>query len=305
MSGQAAAIDPREDWLQRRRSGIGGSDAPVVMGVSRRKSAYALWTEKAGLVDPDLTDNEVLRWGRILEGPIADDYQRITGRKVIDLGPHAIQRHPKREWQICTHDRLIEAIDDRGAGVLSVKYMNPIANQDWEETWVERGGPIDYKVQTQHEMSVSGLRWGSFAVLIWGVGVRWCDFELNANFEEALVEEEHDFWRRVQVGDPPPVDGSESTREALKRLYPQDNGKAVDLPAEAEGWIAEIKALSDKEGEAKSRRKHLENLLKAALGPALEGRLNGRVVCTFKSSNRKGYTVEPTVTRTLRLKGDK
>jgi putative phage-type endonuclease len=298
-------LDSREEWLAARRSGLGGSDAAVVMGVSHRKSAYTLWTEKAGLVPPDTSDNAVLRWGRKFESPIAEEYAEITGRKVVDLGAHAIQRHPERPWQICTHDRLIEPIDGRGRGVLSVKFIGPISARDWEQTWLAEQGPIDYKIQAQHEMLVSGLTWGSFAVYIWGHGVKWCDFDLNPNFAEALIDEEADFWRRVQEGDAPPVDGSESTKEALKRLYPRDSGRAVELPAEVREWIAEIKNLKGVEGNAEQRVRLLENQIKGLMGDASEGIVDGRTVCTLRTTQRKGYVVEPTSFRTLKLKGEK
>lgn len=301
----ALRLDSREEWLAVRRTGLGGSDAAAVMGVSRRKSAYTLWTEKTGLVPPDTTDNAVLKFGRKFEAPIAEEYAEITGRKLIDLGAHAIQRHPERSWQICTHDRLIEPIDDRGRGVLSIKFIGPIAARDWEQTWIEEQGPLDYKIQAQHEMLVAGLKWGSFGVYIWAEGVKWCDFELNDNFAEALLEEEADFWRRVVTGDAPPVDGSESTKQALARLFPKDSGQAVELPPEVGDWIAEIKRLKGAEGETESQVRLLENQIKALMGDASEGVIDGRTVCTLRITKRKGFTVEPTEFRTLRLKGDK
>ena len=35
-----------EDWLEHRKSGIGGSDASVVCGINRYKSPVELWMEK-------------------------------------------------------------------------------------------------------------------------------------------------------------------------------------------------------------------------------------------------------------------
>ncbi len=301
---QPAAPANREEWVRARRSGIGGSDAAVVMGVSTRKSAYSLWCEKAGLVESDFSDNEVLRWGRIMEAPIAEDYERITGRKLIDLGPHAIQRNPDRPWQICTHDRLIEPIDARGRGVLSIKYIGPISARGWEEMWVEQQGPVDYKIQAQHEMLVSGLTWGSFAVFIWGHGVQWTDYELNRNFADALIDEEADFWRRVQEGDPPAIDGSESTREALKRLFPRDSGLVLEASDEILPTLRELRAAKADAKAAKARITQFENEIKGLMGDASDLRVGGQTVATWRMSERKAYEVKANKSRTFRLKGD-
>lgn len=295
----AAATDDRVAWLQARKSGIGGSDAAAVMGVSRWKSAYALWAEKTGL-EPDTEDNEVLRWGRILEEPIIVDYERLTGRKVERLGPFSIQRHVKLPFMICTHDGIVDADDGRGPGALSVKYIGPMNTKSWEQTQ----GPIDYKVQLQHEMAVSNLAWGSFAVLIWGKGVRWFDVDRNDNFIEALTDTERDFWRRVEKGDPPPVDGSESTTEALKRLYPKDKGTAIDLPADAAALIRELHKLKAEKKATEGRVALLENTIKKAIGDASEARLNGRVVCTYRTVEKKSYTVKAQSYRQLRWKDE-
>jgi predicted phage-related endonuclease len=36
-----------------RRTGIGGSDVAAVLGISRYKSAFQLWQEKTGQVQPE------------------------------------------------------------------------------------------------------------------------------------------------------------------------------------------------------------------------------------------------------------
>lgn len=37
-----------EEWLSFRKTGIGGSDAPTVVGVNPYNSRYALWADKRG-----------------------------------------------------------------------------------------------------------------------------------------------------------------------------------------------------------------------------------------------------------------
>jgi len=77
-------IDPtaRELWLQERKTGIGGSDASVVLGVNPYKTIRELWLEKTGLAqDPEKESGPILR-GRVLEPVAADQYAQKTGRKI-------------------------------------------------------------------------------------------------------------------------------------------------------------------------------------------------------------------------------
>lgn len=61
----------REEWLQARRRGIGGSDAAAVLGLSPWKSNVRLWEEKTGLREPeDISDKEVVRFGKESEAAI-------------------------------------------------------------------------------------------------------------------------------------------------------------------------------------------------------------------------------------------
>ena len=63
----------RNDWLEHRRHGIGGSDAAVIMGVSPWKSLMDLWLEKTGQYVEDI-DSESMYWGRVLEDVIAKEF---------------------------------------------------------------------------------------------------------------------------------------------------------------------------------------------------------------------------------------
>ncbi|MDP3608660.1 MAG: hypothetical protein U1D41_16875 [Nitrosomonas sp.] len=51
---------------------------------------------------------------------------------------------------------------------------------------------------------------------------------------ERLIELERQFWRFVELDQAPPADGSDSADVALRCLYPQDNGKTLDLSRDSE-----------------------------------------------------------------------
>ncbi len=55
----------REEWLEMRTKGIGGSDAAAACGLNPWKSKASLYLEKTGQVVKDF-DNEVMRQGRLI-----------------------------------------------------------------------------------------------------------------------------------------------------------------------------------------------------------------------------------------------
>ena len=77
----------RVAWERVRNSGIGGSDIACIMGLNPWKSAYALYAEKHGDVEPeDLSNNEFVYWGTVLEQVVADRFCELTGKKVRKCG---------------------------------------------------------------------------------------------------------------------------------------------------------------------------------------------------------------------------
>lgn len=302
----STALATREDWLERRKAGIGGSDAAAVMGVSPWKSRYALWAEKTGLAEMATEETEAMRWGKILEEPIAQEYARLTGRRLQDLGAYAIQQHPKLPFMLCTHDRIIDAIDDRGPGVLSIKTAAAWKFPEWENA----EAPLPYQVQIMDEMAVSKLRWGSFAFLAWGKPVLWFDVERNDTFIQALEDECSDFWRQVETGEAPPVDGSESTSQAIKLLYPRDAGQSIQLPDEAETWWEDAQRAKEEIKRLESIKREAENKFRAAIGDASEAFVgpgpSGSRRWSYRLQSRASYTAEASEYRVLReMKGKK
>lgn len=304
---EQSEADVRARWLEERRSGIGGSDAAVVMGASRWKSPFALWAEKTGLADLSTEETEIQRWGHIMEEPIRQEYERLTGRRVIRTDPYKVTRHPTLPFMICTLDGMVEADDREGLGPLSIKTVAPFKAKEWEDETEERPeAPIEYEVQLQHETEVVGASWGSFAVLIWGRPLVWFDVTRNERFAEALRDRCADFWRRVENGQAPEADGTESAIETLRKLHPkEEEGRIVKLPDEALAWDRAYEDLELERKDVEKRRKELRARFQQALGDAEVGILPDGTRWTWKTQSRAGHTVGPWSGRVLTRKGAK
>ena len=58
---------------------IGGSDTPIILGISPFKSRWRLLQEKAGIVENDFEGNEYTRYGEIMEPKIRDHINKYLG----------------------------------------------------------------------------------------------------------------------------------------------------------------------------------------------------------------------------------
>lgn len=286
--------DAKAAWLAARRMGLGSSDAPILAGVSRWKSPFQLWAEKVGLPTQE-PDGEWLEWGLRLEPVIAEKYAEETRRRLVHPGSFQLQRHPDHAWCIATIDRYIED-PDQPIGVLELKTAALWKADEWAEE-----PPLAYQVQLQHQLAVTGATWGSLAVLIGGHRFRWCDVARNDRFIAALLEAEARFWRRVETGDAPPVDGYEGTRELLQALYPTSTpGQVVALPGAAIEWDAQRLEAAAQIDHWSERKHEAENRLKQAIGSAERGVAPNGIVYSWATTTRKAYTVAATTVRTLR-----
>lgn len=73
---------PRGEWLEHRKTGIGGSDAAAIVGMNPYVTPFALWADKTGRM-PAKEDNEAMRQGRDLEQYVADRFTEQTGKKFV------------------------------------------------------------------------------------------------------------------------------------------------------------------------------------------------------------------------------
>lgn len=217
----------KEDWLQHRSKGIGGSDAPAICGVSPWKSPYQVWLEKRGEAQHK-EDNEPMFWGRTLEPVIRQRYADVTGRTVTI--PKDVLIHPKYNWMLGSLDGLT---DDR---VVEIKTSR--SPQGWGEPGTNEI-PDVYMIQVQHYMTVTRLSLADVVALIGGSDFRIYEVPADPELQDLIIEKEAAFWKMVQDGTPPdPI-----TFADLKRRFGSAS-KAQNVQASPE-IIELVRALKD------------------------------------------------------------
>lgn len=244
----------REQWLEYRKLGIGGSDASAIAGLNRWKSPMEVWMEKTGQIQPEDL-GEAAYWGTVLEDVVAREFSRRSGLKIQKR--NAILQHPKYEFMLANIDRMIHD-PERGKGVLECKTAGEYKKSEWEDGLI----PEEYALQVYHYLMVTGLDFARIAVLIGGNKFEIRDIDRDEEIIDYLTKIESDFWQLVKKGTPPEMDGSDSASKLLKIMYPDSQPTSIDLDIEAEQMVQDFLRLQEMEKSIESEKDALANKLK-------------------------------------------
>lgn len=259
-----------EQWLEYRKTGIGGSDASVVCGINKYRSPVELWLEKTGQL-PYQEAGEAAYWGTQLEPVVRSEFTKRTGIEV-KLVKQLLrsEEHPFMQANldgICEHP-------DYGTCIFEAKTASAYKSNEWENSI-----PAEYMLQIQHYMSVTGYKGTFIAVLIGGNTFKWKYIERDDEIIEMLIHLEADFWEHIVNKTPPPLDGSEASEKFLSDRYPESIPQSrIILPPEADVLIKEYDKETAILNEAAERRQRAENLLKEMLGDNESGTSENRII---------------------------
>ena len=253
---------------------IGGSTAAAAVGLDPFRSRVQLWLEETGRV-PRPDTSEQMKWGTLLEPVIAAEIVN-EGYRVQHLSTsHLVPPPPEYPWAYGHPDGWILASKPEERGVLEIKTASAYRSREWADGAV----PTAYVIQVSHYMALTGLTWALVACLIGGQRLELRRVERDETLIENLMRAEEEFVRLVETDTPPAPDGSDSSNEMLRLLYPESNGQRVTLTAADMELVHEIKTLKRSVKASDAQLDELENRLRARLGDAESGWYEGvRVV---------------------------
>ena len=249
-----------KQWQDARKGSIGGSDAAAIVGLNPYKSAYALWAEKSGMIEPeDISMREAVRLGHELEPYVAKRFPEITGKKV--RRENFILKNDLYPFAHANVDRMV--IGERAG--LECKTTSALSLGKF------KGGeyPATYYVQCVHYLAVTGLDRWYLCVLIGNQEVRVFTIERDEDEIKALMDMEGQFWAQVDAGIAPTPDGSDSSSRAIAQLY-ADEGGECDLTY-YDHTLGEYVVLKRQIKELTEKCDGLGNIIKEFMGTASKG----------------------------------
>lgn len=273
----------REDFLEKRRRGIGGSDVAAILGYSQYATAIDIYLKKRGLVED--SDTQRMEMGRYMEDPILRWYAEANGLK--RRGSRFIQ-HPEYPFLLANLDDEVEnsAGDSWPVDAKNVHYKSLA---DWGDEGTD-SLPMDALFQGHHYLFLTGAHRIDFVVLRGGHWPpRVYPVSRDEEFYPLILPKLKSFWfDHVLAGIPPSPDFSDDkTLDAIKKLYPPTAEKppAIELPAtidlgagqfvRTEELLEGFDLLRSMEKQVKGRKDRVEAALRNALADSRAGTIGG------------------------------
>lgn len=268
---------------------IGGTTISVILGVNRWKTPRRLFEEWCGTVQPgDLSQVEAVQMGIELEETVARIFTKKTG--------FAVRRSPKRyvhpdyPYMSCQVDRLVTGQDE----LLECKTASAWMIKEWEGEEI----PVEYILQVQWQLMITGRSVGWIAVLIGGQKFLYKKIEADKELQDKMIQAAITWWDMWEKKIPPVVEGEDNP--LMVQLYPRAGADIAEASAD---MTTAIKLLQ----QTKAQIKDLESVkdeCEAKIKDSIKGLLGIRTPeYTVKWIDIKGstYTVTKPDSRQLRI----
>ena len=292
-------MNARENFLQQRRLGIGGTDMAVILGLSPYKTPLQLWMDKTGRSEdvPAPDAEERMYWGTVLEDVVARRYADLTGRKIQRVNDPLVHSAGIVRGNI---DRAV--INPAIAGtvrfkdgklttdrILEVKTAHAMAlnSAEWGAPGTDEV-PQHYWIQVQTYLGLAQCQHADLAVLFGGQKFVTYTIEADQQLFADLVEEAGAWWAKHVVADMPPEATTEDDARRLWKSHKAGHEKIVDFSiAGAVQRLAETKAeiaALEKEEQA------LRDAILPAFGDAEAISYMGQKLATWKNNKASAKT---------------
>jgi putative phage-type endonuclease len=182
------------EWLAWRKSGLGASDAPVVMGISPYTSRFELWCEKTGMMErPDFHPMAIkaMARGTLLEPEARECYERKVGYK-FDVDINVI--HDKYDFIRASLDGYSRDLN----AIVEIKCPGKVDLLEAKKGKV----PKKYLPQVQLQLLLTNASYCDYFTYDGedGIIVKVLpDKEYQQKLEDEMVK----FWELIQTKNPP------------------------------------------------------------------------------------------------------
>jgi putative phage-type endonuclease len=272
---------------EERKLGIGGSDMPIILGLSKYKTPYQLYLEKKDIISSGEEMSPVQYWGNRLEAIIRDEF--ADRNNVLIQTPDTLT-HPFYDFMRANIDGWIVEWN----AVLEVKCSTQFMVNEWGEDGSDYI-PMAYLAQVAHYCSVTNADSAYIAVLIGGHDYRQYKYVRDTELEKTIIQAASGFWEAVQKDLPPPPTNAIDLKLMFPRHIPE---KSISV---SNGIDSHLKNLLDTKAKMKELQA-IEEESRFKIMQYMEDNEclldeSGRPLVTWKA-NKRG-------SRTFLLKGEK
>lgn len=256
----ADILDERQRFEDEQLTGLGATDSPKILGLSKYGTALSVYRRLTGEAPPYRPS--LPAWlGLKLEATVAEIYTTSTGNRVRTDARH--HRHPTYDFIVCHLDRRIWG---------DPKTLVELKTRSRFTGWGADGSrdvPVEVYVQCQHEMLVTGAHTCHVAVLFGlGQGYRTYVLPREDDFLTQLVPALQEFWEEHFLPRiPPEPTGAPADTEDVSAHAPSEtNGILMPATPELEALVDRLRLARQNEAQARLTHQEIKNRLKLQIG---------------------------------------
>lgn len=200
----------RNEWLEERKKGIGGSDAAAIIGANPYKDNIKLWEEKTGRkTADDISDKSYVKYGTEMEPILRESFKIKHPEFEIVHEENTIIKHPVYPFLFASLDGILINKETGEKGILEIK-TSEILRSMQKEKWKDQIPP-NYYCQILHYLNVTGFTFVKlFAELNYEENyqvtktytIERKDVEEDIKY---LEKKEIEFWKYIEEDKCPPL----------------------------------------------------------------------------------------------------
>lgn len=175
----------KKEWLLWRASGLGSSDACVIVGCYDYCTPYQLWEQKTGKVELDDAGSFIMNRGNEMEPIARAKYEIETGLNM----PAGQFEHHEFKFLRATMDGY-DISNKRG---IEIKYVGK----------EHKKIPDKHMAQIQHQIIVTGAKFIDYVTITDDRSIKITKIEPNQNYIIEYLKKAVAFWQLVMSDTPP------------------------------------------------------------------------------------------------------
>lgn len=219
MTATAEQLQPGSPgWLRLMTS----SKVAAIMGVSSYDSPRSMWHKMRNEL-PEELQNDVQARGHYLEPAILSWWRDQHADEIVLIEPQPL--YIKDGWAAATPDAVASL---RGRRQVLVEAKSARDLDEWGEPGTDEI-PSAYLIQTFWQMHVSGIH--TCYVPVIGAFLDFAEYvvEYDPEIGAALEQRCQAFFESVLTGEPPELDDTPATYDALRKLYRTLDDSSIEI----------------------------------------------------------------------------
>mgnify|MGYP005644904277 FL=1 len=264
-----------EEMKRNHYSGLMGSHAAIIEGVSRWGDAHWLFNVLRGNISGELKETIPMMLGNQNEEVARKLYTEATGKKIRQI--RRTLWHKNHKFIGGHPDGIVVGDKNRG---IEIKCVFQRAERDWED-----GVPEYYISQVKHYALVTGrLKW-DFSVLFMAHGRHQIyELEFTKKDLDDLCRKLVKFWIDVQAGREPEV--TDRSAPTLKELWKTTDPESIKVADDAiANYVQSRKSYKEMYEGVKSSIDLVENRIRKYMqGSETLINANGDTIATYRMS---------------------